>query len=194
MDARFGPAERKDFAGRLSKLRQMALVLDYQSEFQWLSNRVKGLSEAYLINLHLSGLRDDVLIGAHKLNPTNLPEAFSLARLQEEEANLRRQMFKTEVGHLNMMPNPSESRPSLRVIKRLTPAKARDQRLKGLYYNYDEKYTPNHRCKTQKLFWVEAMIQDEKEGVDHDLDALGSSAHNETPEDDASSNLCPCYC
>ncbi|KAJ8627671.1 hypothetical protein MRB53_020978 [Persea americana] len=98
MDARFGPTKSEDFAGKLSKLRPTSAVLDYQREFQRLSNRVKGLSEPYLVNLYLSGLEDDIRIGVQKLSPTNLPNALSLARLREEEANLRRRMFRTDVG------------------------------------------------------------------------------------------------
>ena len=31
--------------------------------------------------------------------------------------------------------------------------------MKGLCFNCDEKYTPTHRCKTQKLFWVKGLLQ-----------------------------------
>ncbi|KAL4187473.1 hypothetical protein AMTRI_Chr09g39210 [Amborella trichopoda] len=33
-------------------------------------------------------------------------------------------------------------------------------REKGLCYQSDEKFTPNHKCKTQNLFWVEGIIVD----------------------------------
>ncbi|RWR84947.1 Ty3/gypsy retrotransposon protein [Cinnamomum micranthum f. kanehirae] len=159
MDAWFGPSKSEDFAGKLSKLRQNSTVLEYQREFQRLSNRVKGLSESYLVSLYLSGLRDDVRIGVQKLEPTNLPDVFSLARLQEEEANLRRRMFRTEGGRPIVVSNPTELKPSVPVIKRLTAAEARERRLKGLCFHCDEKYTPTHRCKTQKLFWMEGLLQ-----------------------------------
>ena len=118
MDARFRPSKREDFGGKLSKLRQNSTVLEYQREFQRLSNRVKGLSESYLFSLYLSGLRDDIRIEVQKLEPTNLPNVFSLARLQEEEANLRQRMFRAEGGRPIVVSNPTELKPSVPVIKK----------------------------------------------------------------------------
>ncbi|KAJ8617885.1 hypothetical protein MRB53_014071 [Persea americana] len=109
MDARFGPTRSEDFVGKQSKLRQYSSVFEYQREFRRLSNRVKGLDEKILTSMYLSGLRDDIRIGVQKLNPSNLPVAFSLARLQEEEANLqRRRMLRMEVGRPTLAANPSE--------------------------------------------------------------------------------------
>ena len=79
MDARFGLTRSEDFTGKLSKLRQTSTVLEYQKEFQKLSNRVKGLSEEYLNSVYLSGLKDEIRIGVQKLQPPTL----TLARLQE---------------------------------------------------------------------------------------------------------------
>ncbi|KAJ8639883.1 hypothetical protein MRB53_016577 [Persea americana] len=103
MDSRFGPPRSEDYAGKLSKLRQTSTVIQYQQEFQRLSNRVRGLSEAYLISLYLSGLRDEIRIGVHKMNPSSLPDAFSLARLQEEEANLRRRVWRPEAYAIHFL-------------------------------------------------------------------------------------------
>ena len=147
MDSRFGPPRSEDYAGKLSKLRQTSTVIQYQQEFQRLSNRVRGLSEAYLISLYLSGLRDEIRIGVHKMNPSSLPDAFSLARLQEEEANLRRRVWRPEVGKQNLAETSTATKPTAPTIKRLTPAEARARREKGLCYNCDEQYTPGHRCK-----------------------------------------------
>ena len=98
MDAHFGPGRSEDFASKLSKLRQTSYVIENKKEFQMLSNKVKRLTEEYLISLYLSGLRDDIRIGVQNLNPINLPDAFSLAWMQEEEANLRRKMVRPEMG------------------------------------------------------------------------------------------------
>lgn len=174
----------ENFAGKLSKLRQLSTVLDYQREFQRLSNRVKGLSESYLISLYLSGLRDDIRVGAQKLNPTNLPDAFNFARLQEEESSLWRKWVWTENGKPNMGVVTNEPRPSVPAIKKLTPNEARERRERGLCYHCDERYTPNHHCKTQNLFWVEGLLQ----GGDDDGLLLAPCApleHNEMLEEEA---------
>lgn len=54
----------------------------------------------------------------------------------------------------------SKPKPSVPAIKKLTPNEARERREKGLCYHCDERYTPNHRCKTQKLLWVEGLLQE----------------------------------
>lgn len=118
----FGPSKSEDFAGKLFKLRQITAVLDYQREFQKLSNKVKGLDEKYLISLYISGLREDIRIGIQKLSPTVLPVVFSLARLQEEEANMRRRLMRLEGTHPSFAAIPIDSKTAAPVIKRLTPA------------------------------------------------------------------------
>lgn len=185
MDARFGPTRSEDFVGKQSKLRQYSSVFEYQREFRRLSNRVKGLDEKILTSMYLSGLRDDIRIGVQKLNPSNLPEAFSLARLQEEEANLqRRRMLRMEVGRPTLAANPSEVKHSLPAIRRLTPNEARDRRMKGLCYHCDKKYTRSNRCKIQKLLWVEGLLQDEEEDGGQIVEDADNSAHHELNEDD----------
>jgi hypothetical protein len=51
------------------------------------------------------------------------------------------------------MTNPSLSYPPINVHE-LTHAKIIERQLKGLYYNYDEKYFPKHKCTEQRLFMV----------------------------------------
>lgn len=41
---------------------------------------------------------------------------------------------------------------------------ARERKDKGLCYNCDEKFTPTHKCETQKLFWVEGFLPEEEIG------------------------------
>jgi hypothetical protein len=47
--------------------------------------------------------------------------------------------------------NPSSSTPPLK-IHNLTHEKITEHQLKGLCYNYDEKYFPRHKCKEEKIF------------------------------------------
>lgn len=127
--------------GKLFKLRQITTVLDYQREFQKLSNKVKGLDEKYLISLYLSGLREDIRIGVQKLSPTVLPDVFSLARPQEEEANMRRRMMRSEGTRPSSMAIPIDSKSVAPVIKRLTPARHVTEGRKG-YASIVMKGTP----------------------------------------------------
>eukprot|EP00268_Persea_americana_P048348 TRINITY_DN5100_c0_g1_i4.p1 TRINITY_DN5100_c0_g1~~TRINITY_DN5100_c0_g1_i4.p1 ORF type:complete len:391 (-),score=65.99 TRINITY_DN5100_c0_g1_i4:1091-2182(-) len=170
MDARFALTRSEDFAGKLSKLRQTSTVLEYQKEFQKLSNRVKGLSEKYLISVYLSGLKDEIRIGVQKLRPPTLPEAFTLSQLQEEEVSVKLKMLRSEVGRPRFSTHFNDAKPSVSTvleIKRLTPSEARERRAKGLCYKCDEQFVPGHRCKNQKFFWIEGLLDDAEDDDDH---------------------------
>ncbi|XP_077224228.1 uncharacterized protein LOC143857678 [Tasmannia lanceolata] len=117
MDARFGPTRSENYAGRLSKLCQDSTVLDYQKEFQVLSNKVKGLSESYLIEVFISGLKDELRVGVQKMKPVTLPEVFNLARLLEEAEAIRLQLMRPSM--LLSGPTTTTKDPSIPPIKRI---------------------------------------------------------------------------
>lgn len=64
---------------------------------------------------------------------------------------------------------PKDSKIVAPVIKRLTPSEAQERMEKGLCYDCDERFTC-HRCKTQKLFWVEGLLHQEDEDDGHSLE------------------------
>lgn len=39
----------------------------------------------------------------------------------------------------------------------------RREKGKGLYFSYNEKYTPEYKCKNEKLFKLEVLIEEEGE-------------------------------
>jgi hypothetical protein len=76
---RFGPAY-DDPMEALMRLRQTALVADYTSQFEALSNRLCGISEKNRLSCFLSGLKDEIRLPVRMLNPANLVAAFGLAQ------------------------------------------------------------------------------------------------------------------
>jgi hypothetical protein len=66
------------------KLRQTSTVAEYTVKFESLSNRLRGLSDAYKLSCFLSGLKDEVRLPLRMLSPHTLVVAFGLAKLQEE--------------------------------------------------------------------------------------------------------------
>jgi hypothetical protein len=62
-------------------------------------------------------------------------------------------------------------------IKKLSPAKLSDRRSRGLCFNYDDKFSPGHRCK--KLFLIEGIYEDGEGSMEED------SAKEQWPEDNA---------
>ncbi|GKG34948.1 hypothetical protein Tco_0437644 [Tanacetum coccineum] len=67
----------------LSKLLQMGVVAEYNSEFVRLANRVTGISESLLTSFYISGLKLTLQIDLLRARPITLREAFVLARITE---------------------------------------------------------------------------------------------------------------
>ncbi|GKC18343.1 hypothetical protein Tco_1020493 [Tanacetum coccineum] len=67
----------------LSKLLQIGMVAEYQSEFEILINRVTKISESLLKMFYISGLKLVLQCAIFRSNPKTLDEAFSLARAME---------------------------------------------------------------------------------------------------------------
>lgn len=80
LQTRFGPAY-DDPMESLMKLRQSSTVGDYTAQFEALSNRLRGLSEANRLSCFLSGLKDEIRLPLRMLKPQNLVAAFGLAKL-----------------------------------------------------------------------------------------------------------------
>ncbi|KAG6779592.1 hypothetical protein POTOM_015985 [Populus tomentosa] len=81
---RFGPSILDDPMETLTRLRQTTTVEAYKSQFEILSNQLKGLAKPYKLKCFLSGLREDIRFMVRMLNPSNLTVAFGMAKMQEE--------------------------------------------------------------------------------------------------------------
>uniref|UniRef100_A0A2N9GEU1 Integrase catalytic domain-containing protein n=1 Tax=Fagus sylvatica TaxID=28930 RepID=A0A2N9GEU1_FAGSY len=57
------------------------------------------------------------------------------------------------------------ARPSMQV-QRLTPMQMSERRKKGLCYNYDERWSSDHKCKDRKLYVMEEVEDEEAELVE----------------------------
>ncbi|VFQ82654.1 unnamed protein product [Cuscuta campestris] len=70
----------ENYIGSLSKLQQSTTVLDYQTAFESILNKISGVPEQTLIAMYVSGLRQPVQREVNLRNPRTLQEAFGLAR------------------------------------------------------------------------------------------------------------------
>ncbi|GJW80894.1 hypothetical protein Tco_0144869 [Tanacetum coccineum] len=73
----------RDVEYAFSKILQMGMVAEYESEFVVLANRVTGISESLLKSFYISGLKLDLQCLLFRSNPKTLDKAFSLARAAE---------------------------------------------------------------------------------------------------------------
>lgn len=170
---RFGPAY-DDPMESLVKLRQSSTVAEYTTQFESLSNRLRGLSDKYKLSYFLSGLKDEVRLPLRMLSPQTLVAAFGLAKLQEEYLTSTRRSFRPQgttlssgrqqpwgsSGNSFSQPGGSSAPPlsssshatSSLPVQKISPAQMRERREKGLCYYCDDKWNPSHRCKSPKLY------------------------------------------
>jgi len=93
---RFAPSAYDDPAGAFTKLQQTSTVDEYQSQFEVLSNRIPRLPEEFRVSSFVSGLKEELRIMVSMFKPTTLPDAFGLARLQEQEVYRRNRNPRTQ--------------------------------------------------------------------------------------------------
>ena len=133
---------------------QRGSVNDYLTEFERLANRVVGLPPPFLLSCFISGLNPELRREVLALQPISLLQATALAKLQEDKLRDKRSSFQRP-----FQPSPSSSSTSLNpkvkppYVQR-TPEDMAFRREKGLCYNCDDKWSPNHRCKGRILLFI----------------------------------------
>jgi hypothetical protein len=131
----------------LMRLRQTSSIAAYTSQFEALSNRLRGISEKNRLSCFLNGLKDEIRLPVRMLNPASLVAAFGLAKLQEEYIQSFKRPLRTYSFPSNRPQNwnlpapqlpsssqlafPAKTSTSLPVQK-ITPAQMKERREKGL--------------------------------------------------------------
>ncbi|KAG6476184.1 hypothetical protein ZIOFF_065420 [Zingiber officinale] len=150
----FGPSGYENVDGELAKIRQTSTVLEYQGQFERLSNRTRDWSEKQLLGTFIEALRLDIRREVKMNQPRTMKAALSFARLQEEKIN--------EEGRRNnkvIRENPSHySTP-----RRLTKEEKKERMTKGLCWHCDEKWHCGHQCKQKRILMIEPIENSEEE-------------------------------
>jgi hypothetical protein len=94
LEIRFGTSSYDDPIEALISIKQTSTVELYKTQFEMLSNRVKGLSDSHRLNCFLGGLKEEIKIGVRMLNPHNLIAAYELAKMQEKNLTIMRRSWK----------------------------------------------------------------------------------------------------
>lgn len=153
MELHFGPSTFENHQAALFKLRQTSSVMDYQQQFEALSNQVMGLTPELFLNCFISGLRQDIQREIVVHHPYTLPQAMGLAKLLEAKILDSKPPFQR-----TQHPASTTTGPNSLPIKYLTSAERDDRRAKNLCFHCDERFVPGHRCVTKKFL---LMIADD---------------------------------
>ncbi|XP_057780136.1 uncharacterized protein LOC130998745 [Salvia miltiorrhiza] len=173
--SRFGDSQFDDPEGTLAKLSQQCSVANYQSTFESLMGRTKGISEPLLISFYISGLKPSIRRDLQLNRPPTLDETFALSRVFESKymdsqtdartfaRPLPRPTLPTAVttnsttavppipprpSAVSSSPSPVRCDSPTIPVRRLTPAETREKRERGLCFHCDQRWNPSHRCKT----------------------------------------------
>ena len=103
----FGPSELEDYQGKLSKLVQTGSVLEYQEEFESLSNKVDGLFESFLLSCFNSGLKPQIQHEVASFQPTSLTKAMALTKVQEQKIQFKKVPPKLFSPYPPILPPPT---------------------------------------------------------------------------------------
>ncbi|PNY06477.1 hypothetical protein L195_g002943, partial [Trifolium pratense] len=167
LELRFGPSSFENHQIALFNLKQTGTVVDYQTQFENISNRTSGIPPPVLLNCFLSGLRIDIQRELQVLKPTSLHSAIGLAKLVEAKIADSRSVFSRPSRPPQASASPSvlgaaPTAPSV-PVRRLSPAEMQERRSRGLCFNCDDKWVAGHRCKA-KQFMI--LLSDDEDELD----------------------------
>ncbi|VFQ68244.1 unnamed protein product [Cuscuta campestris] len=158
MQQRFDPNYYENYVGLLSKLTHTSSIMEYQSTFESILNKISGVPEMTLVTMYIVGLKQLVQREVNLWNPSTLPATFALARelsaCHQEAAvsysfGVRRpwpqrppspattRILPTPTAATKpISPAPRTSTPATNLpIVRLTNAEKAERNKKGLYEN-----------------------------------------------------------
>ncbi|VFQ93695.1 unnamed protein product, partial [Cuscuta campestris] len=199
---RFDPSYYENYVGLLSKLTQTGSVMEYQSSFEALLNKVTGVPEATLVAMYVAGLKQPIQREVNLQGPTTLAATFALAREvsachQESVASLPHRTWATRFSpgqssspsSAGLLPTPTTAarpspfpartadkatNPPLPVV-RLSATEKAERNKKGLCWYCDEKWIPGYNCKHRFLVLM-GPEDDEEEPVPADPTPLDGEA------------------
>ncbi|XP_058732695.1 uncharacterized protein LOC131604261 [Vicia villosa] len=175
LELRFGPSTFENHQAELFKLKQLGSVMEYQTKFEQLGNKVIGLPAEAILNCFISGLQLEIQneLAIHK--PTTISQAIGLAKLIESKLKDSKPKFSKSFPTnypKQPLPHPTLSNPKAlssptqnnqyppktpttqqpkTPIRKLTQAQLQERRAQGLCFNCDEKFFTGHKCSTGRF-------------------------------------------
>jgi hypothetical protein len=86
----------EDYDEALTKIQQTGTLLDYQQEFERLTNRVEGWSQKALVGAFLGGLKSNIVSAVRMFNPKTLRDAIELARVRDENISKNKKTQRSD--------------------------------------------------------------------------------------------------
>lgn len=162
---RFGPSEYTDYDEELAHIKQTGALREYQKEFERLASRVQDWPEKALVGAFMGGLKPELAAEVRVYKPRTYTEAIEFARLRDDHSTAIKKAVRPEGRRLGYVTPEAKNnggvvrtanpRPIPSDVKRLAWEEMQKRREKGLCFNCDEKFVPDHRCRTRQSFFIE---------------------------------------
>ncbi|XP_018843425.2 uncharacterized protein LOC109007962 [Juglans regia] len=193
VQVRFGSSAYDDPIEALTRLKQVHSVTAYKTEFELLSNCIKGISKRNKLSCFLSGLKDEIRLPIRMLNPSSLNDAFGLAKIQEQYVWSTKRSWRpssSDYPQSNMGPSVLGN-PKAPIVKlpyqKISESQMQERRKKGLCYFCDEKWQPGHKCSRPKVYVLDGMEIGETSVHTSEKELLVEEIHEEPESADIAS-------
>lgn len=107
LELQFAPSKFEDPIAALCKLSQTHSLQDYLSEFETLSNRISGYPTSFYLSCFISGLKPHLRREVTVLQPTDLNQAISFAKLHDDKHAANPPFHRFSRPPLSANPPPS---------------------------------------------------------------------------------------
>ena len=164
-----------DPVAELKRLQETNGIEEYHEKFELIKTRV-NLNEEYLVSTYLVGLRLETQMHVRMFDPQTLRQCLVLGRLYEKAhppnkqsygGTATKQVIRKEYKEPIQSITPYDHQMPAR--KLLYQAELSDRRAKGLCFQCDEKYTPDHYLKHKKTQIYMLEVEEEVEESDKDI-------------------------
>lgn len=127
------------------------------AQFESLLNEVEGQTEDTLITFFIGGLKPKIKSQLKITRPTTLRKALATPKIYEANCGYKPwKNFSVNVKIEPFIKTPSAGASEVPIVRcTMTVEEWKERTAKGLCFNYDELYFPDHRCKG-KLFCMSA--------------------------------------
>ena len=129
--------KRSSFSTQLVNLKKKGLVIKHIQQFQKLSLKVDGILDDKLLDLFIGTLKDNIQHEVCLFAPTSIYMVVMEAR-KVESKNLVMATRRTTPNTSRESDVPSSNPPQ---PTRLTPQENDESREKGIFFNFDSKYS-----------------------------------------------------
>ncbi|KAD1690211.1 hypothetical protein E3N88_42456 [Mikania micrantha] len=176
---RFAEVLGQDAMGSLANLKQTGNLKEFCKQFDLALTKVT-ICDEYAVSIFLRAVKPEIGYPLRLLRPKNLPEAYLLARIQEEAvSNLGSSKYNkginngfssshmyssrsnqaaitNKASNLPLLPAPPIKAKPVNA-RRLSHKEIEEKRANGECFGCTEKYSPGHQCKNKQLFSIELI-------------------------------------